>query len=60
MKKLVGLLLGSVIFTAIILGILGLINWFIDWVCLDTGRWVLAIGIIGYFVARLINKELEL
>lgn len=60
MKKLVGLLLGSTIATATVMGILGAINWFIDWSTADEGRFILAIIIIGYVVAKMIKKELEL
>lgn len=60
MKKLVGLLLGSAVFTAIIMGILGAINWFIDWACADKGRYILSMIIIGYVVVKMIKKELEL
>lgn len=60
MKKLLGLLLGSVIATAIVLGILSMVSWFIDWVCLDSGRYILAMIIIGYVVVKMIKKELEL
>ncbi|MBQ2884957.1 MAG: hypothetical protein IJE43_14500 [Alphaproteobacteria bacterium] len=60
MKKLVGLLLGSVIATAIVMGVLSMISWFIDWACADQGRYILAMIIIGYVVAKMIKKELEL
>ena len=60
MKKLVGLLLGSTIATATVMGILGAINWFIDWVCADQGRYILTMIILGYVIAKMIKKELEL
>lgn len=60
MKKLVGLLLGSMITTAIVIGVLSMINWFIDWVCADQGRYILAMIILGYVIAKMIKKELEL
>lgn len=60
MKKLIGLLLGSIILGAVIMLILGAISWFIDWVCLDNGRYILAMVIIGYIVKRLIMEELDM
>lgn len=60
MKKLVGLLLGSIILGAIIFGVLGAINWLIEWACADSGRYVLTMGIIGYVVAKMIKRELDL
>lgn len=60
MKKLVGLLLGSMIATAIVTGVLSIISWFIDWACADQSRYILAMIIIGYVIAKMIKKELEL
>lgn len=60
MKKLIGMLLGGVILATIIMGILSMISWFIDWVCLDKGRYILAMIIIGYIVVKMVKKELEL
>lgn len=60
MKKLLGMLLGSILLGSILMLILGAVNWFIDWATMDEGRFILSMIIIGYVVVKMIKRELEL
>ena len=59
MKKFLGTILGSVILGSIILGIIALLGWLVDWLCVDKGRFILGLIILGYIVYKLMKEELD-
>lgn len=59
MKKLVKLLLGSILLLGIVLGAICLIQAIVNWTCADMGRFILFISIMVYIIYRLIRKEFD-
>lgn len=59
MKKLVKLLLGSMLLLGIILGAICLIQAIVNWTCADIGRFILFIGIMVYVIYKLMRKEFD-
>ena len=59
MKKLLGLLLGGCIGTTVLLGCIGLLGGLVEWLCVDKGRFILGLIILGYIVYKLMKEELD-
>lgn len=59
MKNLFKNLIGGIIGVIIIVGIFTLLCKFVEWVCIDAGRFWLAIVIIGYVIYRMLSEELD-
>lgn len=61
MKKLVkrglGLIIGSLICTAIVLGFFALLGAVTEWLMVDMGRYWLGMGILGYVLYRCFKAE---
>lgn len=57
MKKIVKMLLGTIVLGAIIVGALGVIGFVSEWLMEDNGRYLLGMGILGYIVYRCFKAE---
>lgn len=57
MRKIIRLIIGSVILGAIIIGVIGLIGFVGEWLMEDNGRYLLGIGILGYILYRCFKAE---
>lgn len=58
-KKIIKNLIGGIIITLIILAIFKILGIVINWLMVDTGRYMLGIGIIGFIAYKLLKRELD-
>ena len=55
MKNLLKKLIGGAVGAVVILGVFALIGWFVEWTCVDIGRFVFVIGIFSYIAYKMLQ-----
>lgn len=59
MKKLLVNVLVGVILVGVLLGVISLLGAVINWLMVDTGRYILGIGILSYIGIKMLKRELD-
>lgn len=59
MWKFIKFMLQVLVLGSVILGIIGIVNFIIEWGCADTGRYVLLMGIFSYIIYRMFKEEFD-
>lgn len=57
MKNLLKTILGSLVLGSILVGVIAIVGSLVEWLCADTGRYMLGLAIIGYGVYRCFKAE---
>ena len=57
MKKFVKTIIGSVVLGGLVLGVIASFGWLVNWLCADSGRFVLGMIIGIYGIYRMFKAE---
>lgn len=57
MWKFIKFMLQVLVLGSVILGIITLLGWLVEWLCVDMGRYMLGLGIFIYILYRMFKSE---